>query len=189
MSSQSIAYGLAKKHGIDTKGMSPKEVWEALAKKGVTSFNQSSNSNSNSLESKFNSDSSSNSTNQDNQLKSQVDYAKKNNIQIPYLSTGEIDKKELSARIGDKQFLEKNDIVKSIQGFDIVKPKGSQKDYRIVLYGENSRPKVQKTFNSQKQAERYLQGLKLEKKEILERFSSPAAFLQWLNKQPNPLYT
>lgn len=185
MSSQSIAYGLAKKHGIDTKGMSPKEVWEALAKKGVTSFNQSSNS----LESKFNSDSSSNSTNQDNQLKSQVDYAKKNNIQIPYLSTGEIDKKELSARIGDRQFLEKNDIVKSIKGFDIIKPKGSQKDYIIVLYGENSRPKVQKTFKTQKQAERYLQGLKLGKKEIQEEFSSPTAFLQWLNKQPNPLYT
>lgn len=31
------AYGLAKKYGIDTSSMSPKEVWEALAEKGITS--------------------------------------------------------------------------------------------------------------------------------------------------------
>lgn len=30
------AYGLAKAKGIDTTGMSPKEVWEALKEKGVT---------------------------------------------------------------------------------------------------------------------------------------------------------
>lgn len=35
MADNRIAYGLAKKYGIDTDGMSPKEVWEALAKKGV----------------------------------------------------------------------------------------------------------------------------------------------------------
>ena len=36
MADNRIAYGLAKKHGIDTAGMSPKEVWEALKEKGVT---------------------------------------------------------------------------------------------------------------------------------------------------------
>lgn len=35
MADNRIAYGLAKKYGIDTKGMSPQEVWEALNKKGV----------------------------------------------------------------------------------------------------------------------------------------------------------
>ena len=35
MADNRIAYGLAKKYGIDTEGMSPKEVWEALEKKGV----------------------------------------------------------------------------------------------------------------------------------------------------------
>lgn len=30
------AYGLAKEQGIDTTGMSPKEVWQALKEKGVT---------------------------------------------------------------------------------------------------------------------------------------------------------
>lgn len=34
-----IAYGLAKKYGIDTTGMSPGEVWEALKKKGITPQN------------------------------------------------------------------------------------------------------------------------------------------------------
>ncbi len=44
---QRLAYGLAKKYGIDTKGMSPKEVWEAI--KGKTGkeardfYNQSGN--------------------------------------------------------------------------------------------------------------------------------------------------
>lgn len=37
MADNRIAYGLAKKNGIDTKGMSPKEVWEALKGKGITS--------------------------------------------------------------------------------------------------------------------------------------------------------
>ncbi len=36
MADNRIAYGLAKKHGIDTAGMSPKEVWKALKEKGVT---------------------------------------------------------------------------------------------------------------------------------------------------------
>lgn len=35
MADNRIAYGLAKKYGIDTTGMSPKEVWYALSKKGV----------------------------------------------------------------------------------------------------------------------------------------------------------
>lgn len=35
MANSNIAYGLAKKYGIDTTGMSPKEVWDALNKKGV----------------------------------------------------------------------------------------------------------------------------------------------------------
>lgn len=39
MADNRIAYGLAKKYGIDTTGMSPKEVWEALRKKGVTEKN------------------------------------------------------------------------------------------------------------------------------------------------------
>ena len=30
-----IAYGLAKRYGIDTSNMSPREVWQALKKKGV----------------------------------------------------------------------------------------------------------------------------------------------------------
>ena len=36
------AYGLAKSKGIDTTGLSPKEVWEALKEKGVTQENYSS---------------------------------------------------------------------------------------------------------------------------------------------------
>lgn len=36
MADNRMAYGLAKKYGIDTAGMSPKEVWEALKEKGVT---------------------------------------------------------------------------------------------------------------------------------------------------------
>jgi hypothetical protein len=36
MANNKIAYGLAKEYGIDTKGMSPKEVWEALKEKGVS---------------------------------------------------------------------------------------------------------------------------------------------------------
>ena len=39
MADNRIAYGLAKKHGIDTKGMSPQEVWEALKEKGITPEN------------------------------------------------------------------------------------------------------------------------------------------------------
>lgn len=36
MADNRIAYGLAKKHGIDTTGMSPKEVWDALKEKGIS---------------------------------------------------------------------------------------------------------------------------------------------------------
>lgn len=36
MADNRIAYGLAKKYGIDTSGMTPKEVWAALKEKGVT---------------------------------------------------------------------------------------------------------------------------------------------------------
>lgn len=39
MADNRIAYGLAKKYGIDTKGMSPKEVWDALKGHGVTQQN------------------------------------------------------------------------------------------------------------------------------------------------------
>ena len=39
MADNRIAYGLAKKYGIDTKEMSPKEVWEALKGKGITQAN------------------------------------------------------------------------------------------------------------------------------------------------------
>ena len=39
MANNRIAYGLAKKYGIDTKGMSPKEVWDALRGHGVTQKN------------------------------------------------------------------------------------------------------------------------------------------------------
>lgn len=35
MADNRIAYGLAKKHGIDTEGMTPKEVWDALNDKGI----------------------------------------------------------------------------------------------------------------------------------------------------------
>ena len=36
MADNRIAYGLAKQHGIDTTGMNPKQVWDALSKKGIT---------------------------------------------------------------------------------------------------------------------------------------------------------
>lgn len=36
MANNRIAYGLAKKYGIDTKGMTPRQVWDALAEKGIT---------------------------------------------------------------------------------------------------------------------------------------------------------
>ena len=37
MANNRLAYGLAKQYGIDTTDMEPKEVWEALAEKGVVS--------------------------------------------------------------------------------------------------------------------------------------------------------
>ncbi len=46
MADNRIAYGLAKKYGIDTKGMSPKEVWDALNEKGVTRENAAEKSTS-----------------------------------------------------------------------------------------------------------------------------------------------
>ena len=39
MADKRVAYELAKKYGIDTTGMSPKEVWETLKEKGVTERN------------------------------------------------------------------------------------------------------------------------------------------------------
>lgn len=36
MADNRVAYGLAKKHGIDTTGMSPQQVWDALKEKGVS---------------------------------------------------------------------------------------------------------------------------------------------------------
>ena len=36
MANNRIAYGLAKRYGIDTTGKSPKEVWDALKEKGLT---------------------------------------------------------------------------------------------------------------------------------------------------------
>ena len=36
MANNRIAYGLAKRYGIDTTGKSPKEVWDALREKGLT---------------------------------------------------------------------------------------------------------------------------------------------------------
>lgn len=36
MANNRIAYGLAKKYGIDTKGMTPRQVWNALNKKGIS---------------------------------------------------------------------------------------------------------------------------------------------------------
>ena len=39
MANNRIAYGLAKQYGIDTTGMSPKDVWEALKGKGINQDN------------------------------------------------------------------------------------------------------------------------------------------------------
>ena len=39
-----MAYGLAKKHGIDTTGMTPKEVWDALKEKGISQADASEKS-------------------------------------------------------------------------------------------------------------------------------------------------
>lgn len=36
MADNRVAYGLAKKHGIDTTGMSPQQVWDALKEKGIS---------------------------------------------------------------------------------------------------------------------------------------------------------
>lgn len=36
MADNRIAYGLAKKYGVDTTHMSPKQVWDSLREKGVT---------------------------------------------------------------------------------------------------------------------------------------------------------
>jgi hypothetical protein len=39
MANNRIAYGLAKEYGINTEGMKPKEVWDALANKGINQGN------------------------------------------------------------------------------------------------------------------------------------------------------
>jgi hypothetical protein len=39
MANNKVAYGLAKEYGIDTTGMTPKEVWDALNEKGITQSN------------------------------------------------------------------------------------------------------------------------------------------------------
>lgn len=36
MANNRIPYGIAKRHGIDTTGMSPKEAWDALKERGIT---------------------------------------------------------------------------------------------------------------------------------------------------------
>ena len=62
MADARIAYGLAKKEGINTEGMSPKEVWEALNKKGITpesaekSMRDNEAQKRNELEKKYNDD-------------------------------------------------------------------------------------------------------------------------------------
>lgn len=62
MANARIAYGLAKKEGINTDGMSPKEVWEALNKKGITpestekSMRDNEAQKRNELEKKYNDD-------------------------------------------------------------------------------------------------------------------------------------
>lgn len=43
MADNRVAYGLAKKYGIDTTDMSPKEVWDALEEKGVKIPDKSKN--------------------------------------------------------------------------------------------------------------------------------------------------
>ena len=40
MANNRIAYGLAKKYGIDTKGMTPRQVWEALSDKGISAHEE-----------------------------------------------------------------------------------------------------------------------------------------------------
>lgn len=42
MADNRLAYGLAKKHGIDTEGMTPKQVWEALKKAGIDGIQRGS---------------------------------------------------------------------------------------------------------------------------------------------------
>ena len=41
MANNKVAYGLAKKYGIDTTGMTPKEVWDALKEKGISQADSS----------------------------------------------------------------------------------------------------------------------------------------------------
>ena len=40
MANNKLAYGLAKEHGIDTEGMTPGQVWEALKKAGISVHGQ-----------------------------------------------------------------------------------------------------------------------------------------------------
>ncbi len=41
MANNKVAYGLAKKYGIDTTGMTPKEVWDALKERGISQADSS----------------------------------------------------------------------------------------------------------------------------------------------------
>ena len=49
MADNRLAYGLAKKHGIDTEGMTPKQVWEALKKAGIDGIQRGSGAKSGSI--------------------------------------------------------------------------------------------------------------------------------------------
>ena len=44
MANNKVAYGLAKKYGIDTTGLTPKEVWDALKEKGISQADSSEKS-------------------------------------------------------------------------------------------------------------------------------------------------
>ena len=44
MANNKVAYGLAKEYGIDTTGMTPKEVWDALKEKGISQADSSEKS-------------------------------------------------------------------------------------------------------------------------------------------------
>lgn len=82
MADNRIAYGLAKKYGIDTAGMSPKEVWEALKEKGVTKesaereYNQGVTAEREMLEKRYGRESNENSFEKNKQLNIQLFSAK-----------------------------------------------------------------------------------------------------------------
>lgn len=82
MADNRIAYGLAKKYGIDTAGMSPQEVWEALKEKGVTKesaereYNQGVAAEREKLEKRYGRESNENSFEKNKQLNIQLFSAK-----------------------------------------------------------------------------------------------------------------